>query len=391
LNLQPHFPQACNNLGIAHKRQDKLDEAAQWYERALRQRQDYSEAWTNLGNVRREQAHFDEALDCHDRALACDPNSAEAHFNRAQLLLLEADFARGWPEYEWRWRTPAFPRLTFTQPRWDGTDLGGRTILLHAEQGLGDTLQFVRYVPLVKARGGRVILQCQRPLLRVLAGLDDVDLLVPQGAPLPPFDVRAPLLSLPGIFGTSLETVPNVVPYLQADSNHVERWRRELASLDGFKIGIAWQGNPKTAGDKKRSILLSALAPLAQLPGVRLISLQKGPGVDQLGAMARRFPVLDLGTSLDETSGPFMDTAAVMKNLDLVITSDTAVPHLAGALGVPVWVALPKVPDWRWLLQREDSPWYPTMRLFRQRSIGNWHEVFEGLSSALQTTISRDS
>jgi hypothetical protein len=265
----------------------------------------------------------------------------------------------------------------FRQPMWNGESLGGKTILLYAEQGLGDTIQFVRYASIVKQHGGTVVVECQKPLVGLLEGCPGVDQLVAQGDDLPAFDVQAPLLSVPGILGTSVETIPARAPYLFAKAARVEPWRERL--IDGFKIGIAWQGNPAFRGDPFRSIPLRCFAPLAEIPGVCLVSLQKGAGTEQLAEVRDLFPVIELGSRLDD----FLDTAAVMGHLDLVITSDTAPAHLAGALGVPVWVALSFAPDWRWLLDRCDSPWYPTMRLFRQRELGNWDGVFQEIKEAL--------
>ncbi len=224
-----------------------------------------------------------------------------------------------------------FPQLACIQPRWDGSSLDGRTILLHAEQGLGDTIQFIRYVQLVKERGGKVIMQCQAPLLKLIGCVPHIDVLLPQDALPPAFDVQAPLLSLPGILHTTPATVPAAVPYLHADQRLVAHWRRQLEPVKGLKIGIAWQGNAANPADRRRSIPLACFAPLARVEGVQFISLQKGQGTEQLQAAAGMFSVLDLGPERDEESGPFMDTAAIMMNLDLVITSDTAIPHLAGA------------------------------------------------------------
>jgi hypothetical protein len=301
--------------------------------------------------------------------------------------LLGGHFERGWPEYEWRWRGNEAVFAPLNQPLWDGSALEGRTILLHAEQGLGDTIQFIRYARLVRARGGTVVVACPTPLIQLLTGCAGIDQLIPQGSILPPFDVYAPLLSLPGILGTSLGSVPAEVPYLVADAELERHWREKLGPLRAFKIGIAWQGNPGYLGDSFRSIPLTHFATLARVEGVRLFSLQKGPGSEQLSALGDLFPVTDLGSQLDNATGAFVETAAVMKSLDLIITSDTAVAHLAGALGVPVWVALPAVPDWRWMLDRADSPWYPTMRLFRQTAWGQWESVFARLASAVSGWI----
>jgi hypothetical protein len=255
--------------------------------------------------------------------------------------------------------------------------------LLHAEGGLGDTIQFIRFASVVKQYGGTVVVECQKPLLRLLEGCSGIDQLVGRGDDIPAFDTRAPLMSLPAILKTSLDTIPTRIPYLLLKPAILQHWQERLTELEGFKIGINWQGKPSFRDDRFRSMPLRCFAPLAQIPGIRLISLQKGLGTEQLAEVRDLFPVTDLAAELDQQSGPFVDTAAVMKNLDLVITSDTATAHLAGALGVPVWVALSFAAEWRWLLDRSDSPWYPTMRLFRQRELGNWQSVFEEIKTAL--------
>jgi tetratricopeptide (TPR) repeat protein len=417
LELKPGFAEAHSNLGVALKEQGKLDEAVACFRRALELKPDYTEAFIHLGNALKDQGKTDEAVPCYRRvlelkpdyamahnnlgialgdqgklneAVACyrralelEPDLAETHLNHSLASLLTGDFERGWAEYQWRWKTDQCPQRGFSQLLWDGQPLEGRTILLHAEQGLGDAIQFVRYAALVKRRGGGVIVECPRPLLSLLKNCAGIDRLVGRGDELPDFDVQAPLLSLPGIFHTSLGDIPAAIPYLFADPVLVECWRRELGRLAGFKIGIAWQVGPKHRNDRDRSIPLDCFEPLARCSGVRLVSLQKHVGVEQLHGVADRFPVIDLGSSLDEASGAFMDTAAVMMNLDLVVTSDTAIAHVAGALGAAVWVAIPFVPDWRWLLKRGDSPWYPTMRLFRQDSRGDWQGVFRKIEAAL--------
>jgi len=425
LLLNPDYAEAHTNLGEAVGRQGKLDEAASYHQQALRLQPNFATATTNLGFVREQQGQFDEALACYEQALRQDPGHAQAHFDRALLWLLLGNFAQGWPEYEWRWQTKDYPRYAWRRPRWDGSPLAGRTLLVVAEQGLGDTLQFIRYAPLLRQPGGKVIVECQPELYHLLAGLPGVDLVLARGSPLPAIDVEAPLGSLPGIVGTWLATVPATVPYLRADPDLVKHWKSPKSEIrspksnaphptsdfglrtSDFLVGIAWQGNPAYGKDRQRSIPLTHFARLAEVEGVHLISLQKGPGADQLKQLriadcglrierqeakpllefAIRNPqsaILDLGDRLDQTPGAFMDTAAVMMNLDLVISSDTAVPHLAGALGVPVWVALPLVPDWRWLLEREDSPWYPTMRLFRQTRYGQWEDVFERMAEEMK-------
>jgi hypothetical protein len=298
--------------------------------------------------------------------------------------LVDGDFARGWPEYEGRLRIPGHVP-PHNLPRWTGQPLAGRSLLLVAEQGIGDTLQFVRYARLLKERGARVVLAVPAALGRLLACDPDLGELFILGyaKELPRCDFCLPLLSAPAALGTSAATIPSDVPYLTADPELTDRWRRELAAVEGFKIGIVWQGARNYHLDCLRSIPLADFAPLASLPGVRLISLQKGFGSEQVATVD--FPVLDLSGRLDEVAGAFMDTAAVIRSLDLVVTPDTAIAHLAGALGVPVWVALQFSPDWRWLRDRDDSPWYPTMRLFRQTTLGEWPDVFERIAQAVQT------
>jgi len=379
LELKPDYAQVHNNLGVALQERGTLDEAVACYRRALELKPDYPEAHNNLGNALKEQGTLDKAVACYRRALELKPDYAEAHTDLAIACLLTGDWRRGWPEYQWRWQTKGFAARRFGQPLWNGESLAGKTILLHAEQGLGDTIQFIRYAPMVKRYGGTVVVECQKPLLALLEGSPGVDHLIGQGDRLPAFDVHAPLLSLPLVLQTSLATIPASIPYLFPKAAIVERWRKTLVEIDGFKIGITWQGNPTFRGDRCRSIPLRWFAPLAQVPGVRLLSLQKGAGAEQLAEVGDLFEVTELGSRLHD----FADTAAVMKNLDLVITSDTGPAHLAGALGVPVWVALSFVPDWRWLLDRGDSPWYPTARLFRQREPGDWHAVFEEIKKAL--------
>jgi tetratricopeptide (TPR) repeat protein len=382
VRLNPGFAAAHNNLGIVAWRGGRWAEARDRYEEALRLRPDFAEAVNNLGNTVRDLGQLGEAGRLFERAIGLNPDYADAHWNRALLWLLRGDFARGWPEYEWRWRLRAFTGRSIPGPRWDGEPLGGRTILLHAEQGLGDTFQFVRYAPLVKARGGTVVLRCQPSLVKVLAGAPGVDALAPENAPLPAFDVQAPLLSLPLIFRTSDDSIPAAVPHLSPDPARVARWGTRLAALPGLKVGIAWQGSGKNRTDAMRSVALAAFEPLARVPGVTLVSLQTGPGVEQVAALGGRFPVAVLD-GLD-ADGPFLDTAAVIANLDLVVACDSAVGHLAGALGVGCWLALMFVPDWRWQLERADSPWYPRHRLFRQDRLGDWAGVFDRMAGALR-------
>jgi hypothetical protein len=272
-------------------------------------------------------------------------------------------------------------------PSWDGSALDGKTILVQAEQGAGDTFQFVRYAGIVKAKGGRVVLQCQPALAPLLASCPAVKQVVARGVPLPGCDLTAPLLSLPWLCRTTLETIPSEVPYLAMDPARVDSWRARLAAYPGVKVGICWQGNPKFKRDRLRSVPLASFAPLAAVAGVCLVVLQRGTGLEQIAQQKGNVNIVDLPGRSEDLAESWLDTAALIQALDLVISVDTAVVHLAGALGAPVWVALPSMPDWRWLLDRDDSPWYPTVRLFRQRKPGDWPEVFQRIAAALQHLV----
>ncbi|MHB1560332.1 MAG: tetratricopeptide repeat protein [Isosphaeraceae bacterium] len=377
--LRPDYAEAYNNLGNVLHDRGALNEAIGAYHRALSLRPDYVEAHHNLGNVLRSAGRTAESIACFDRALALRPDAAMIHLSRAMALLEMQDYRRGWPEYEWRLKCPRWEIPRFDRPMWDGGPLEGRTILLYADHGLGDSIQFIRYAPMVRDRGARVVVSCPGAAARLLATCEGVELVVVDRTPLPEFDVYAPLMSLPGLLGTDAASIPVSVPYLSADPVLVRSWAAALPATDELCIGVAWQGNPTHPRDRFRSFPLERLAPIAARPGVRLYSLQKAHGRQQLAALAGRFLVDDLADSL----GDLMDTAAVVSSLDLVIAADTSVAHLAGALGVPVWVALPFAADWRWIPRRDDNPWYPTMRLFRQRDWGDWDDVFARMAAAL--------
>jgi tetratricopeptide (TPR) repeat protein len=381
IRLKPELSQAHNNLGIVLAEQQKFADAGRQYRRALEVDPASADARYNLGIARLKQGDPLAAIDEFDRALALKPNYAEAHHNRASALLLLGRMDEGLAEYEWRFHSRDFPPF---RPRWkpsDARDAQGRTIVLVAEQGLGDTLQFVRYAAPLAARGARVIVECPAALQPLLARTPGVSELVSPADAAPRADGCVPLMSMPFRMQTRLDTIPADVPYIFADPERIGAWREKLAGFKTFNVGIAWQGNPNCPGDRQRSIPLAHFAPLARVPGVRLFSLQKGSGVEQLAAVAES--VVDFGDDLDASGGAFLDTAAIISHLDLVITSDTAHAHLAGALAARVWVALQFVPDWRWLLNRDDSPWYPTMRLFRQTAPGDWPAVFSRIAAEL--------
>lgn len=382
LALRPDYPNALNGLGNVLKERGRNAEAAEAYRRALAQRPGYTKARVNLGNVLAELDRSDESVATFQQVLAEDPHNADALCNLSLLHLARGEFARGWAGYEWRKRrTPPIALRHFEQPLWRGEDVRGKAVFLYPEQGFGDTIQFIRYAALVRDRGARVTAAVQPLLLPLLAGtIPGVDI-VADGSP-PPFDYHAPLLSLPNALHTDIASIPADIPYLSADPERVGKWRDRLGG-EGFKIGICWQGS-KTKADRGRSFPLALFAPIAGLPGVRLISLHKGAGEDQLDALPEDMRVEVPGPNFDPEGEAFLDTAAVMKVCDLVITSDTSVAHVAGALGVPTWTVLRRVANWRWLEDRRDTPWYPTMRLFRQPTLGDWATPFGEMEQELR-------
>ncbi len=396
LKLMPNSPEVANHLGIALLNQAKHPEAEACFRRSLRLKPDNPDALNNLGVLYERLRRIDDAIACYQECLRLRPNAPDTHKNLALAWLLRGDYPRGWAEYEWRWKSPAAQTRKFSQPRWDGRLLDGEPVLLFAEQGLGDTIQFVRYARMVKERGGTVLVECPGELQQLFRRCPGVDRVIRQGEPVPDFAYQLPFMSLPRVLCTTLETVPASVPYLSADPRLIEHWGRELAAvahvsnvpgMNGhvgnvppqIRIGIAWQGSQRYAGDGHRSAPLQAFAPLAGVPGVQLFSLQKGYGAEQLREVSD-WNVVDLGSRLND----FTDTAAVMKHLDLVVSVDTAVAHLAGALNVPVWVALCTASDWRWLESGDESAWYPSARLFRQSQWGNWADVLERMADALR-------
>jgi tetratricopeptide (TPR) repeat protein len=372
LALRFDLPEVLNNRGVALAALGRPKEALDSFVRSLVLNGAAAETYINMGVVQKMLGQHSEADGSFRRALDRKPDDPTASLELAFLHLTLGEFKQGWPLYEARLRMPALAGESrgLEVPRWDGTaSLKGKILLVHAEQGLGDTIQFCRYVPLLSAQGATVVFEIMPPIKALLRSLPiDVEVLE-RGEPLPPIDYHCPLLSLPLAFDTQLSTIPCSVPYLAAEPERVKRWAAPLNALKGLRIGIAWQGNPKVEQliwARGRSLSLAALEPLANIPGVNLVSLQKGPGLEQLRACTFRDRILDLGPEFDPGPDAFLDAAAVMAGLDLVICSDTAVAHLAGALRRPVWVALNATPDWRWMVGRHDSPWYPTMRLFRQ-------------------------
>jgi Tfp pilus assembly protein PilF len=384
--LDPREASAHSNLGNILLQDGKVDDAVACYRRAIELRPDFTSALNNLGNALKAQSQFAAAIASYDKALALVPHDAEVRYNRALALLASGDFAAGWEAHEGRFNTPQLraARRDFVQPQWRGEAGQGRTLLIHAEQGFGDTLQFCRYAPLAAARGWRVVLEAPQPLVRLLETLQGVSHVLARGRALPAFDAHCPMMSLPLALGSTLETTPGATPYLHADAAATAVWHARLGSA-GLRVGLVWAGNPRkghvllAAADRRRSIAPARLAPLFAAPGMQFVSLQKdGPALPE-GA-----PVLDYMGEMND----FADTAALVANLDLVISVDTSVAHLAGALGKKVWLLDRYDGCWRWLAGRRDSPWYPGLRLYRHEAPGDWGHVVGEIAGELKKEAS---
>ena len=394
MQLKPDFVEAWVDLGNLMQNMKRHEEAESCYQQALTYSPGNADAYFNQGVSYQRRGRLDEALTSFDHAIENRPDFVDAHWYKSFICLQQGDYARGWDEHEWRLRqTKNVPR-PFRQPVWDGSALAGRTILVHDEQGYGDTFQFVRYLSMVEACGGQVIFECHRNLAPLLRGCSGYVKLVerssPHAVPEMPFDVQIHLMSLPRVLKTRIETVPREVPYIRADPALVQRWREQISHDRGFKIGIAWAGSPNHTNELNRSCALTDFSSLAGIPGVSLYSLQKGPGAEQADEPPPGMRLIRVDKELDQAAR-FVDTAALMANLDLVVSIDTAIVHLAGAMGRPVWTLLCATPDWRWLQDRSDTPWYPTMRLFRQTAPGDWHAVFIQIRDALRALMQNEN
>jgi len=427
LRLRPDYPDAHNNLGIILAALGRASDAEASFREALRLRPDFADAWGNLsamlegaGRASEAEASCREALrlkpdssgvlnnlgialaalgrpaeaqESYRACLALAPDFANAHVNLSYALLLDGQFTEGWREHEWRWRGKHLSAGVrgFSAPLWAGEPIGDRVLLLHAEQGLGDTLQFCRYVPALAA-SALVVLEAQAPLTRLLSSLPGDARIIARGEPLPAFDLQCPLMSLPWALGTTLDTVPATIPYLTADPVSASRWHQRLASLPGLRVGLAWAGGQRlkwpelAAVDARRSIALETLTPLAGTPGVSFVSLQKGDPASQALSAPPELKLHDFTDELED----FANTAALVDGLDLVISVDTSVVHLAGAMGKPVWLLNRYDTCWRWMLNRDDSPWYPTLRQFRQPSPGDWESVIRRVRDSLLALAAGD-
>ena len=379
--IQPGDASLFNSLGIAYRRQNRLGEALAAYGRTLAVEPAHVLARLNAGNAYREQGRLDQAIEAYRQCLRLRPDLGDAHHNLAMALLARGDFQEGWDAFEWR---AAISRKAgrvraFTGPEWQGESGAGQRLFLYAEEGIGDTIQFVRYARMAAERGFRVTLEVQEPLLRLVTGLPGIERVIAAGTEIPPYDLRCSLLSLPRVFRTDLATIPAEIPYLSADPAVTEAWRAKLADKKGLKVGIAWRGNPQHLRDRQRSLSLAWFLDRLDRPEIDIVSLQKDFAWAEFPKTSDKARFMEAGRGLAD----FADTAGLVANLDLVVTVDTSVCHLAGALGVPVWTLIDFANDWRWMTERADTPWYPSMRLFRQDRPGDWEGVARRLEDEL--------
>jgi len=385
LALKPDLAEAWLARGNSFNNHKRYDEALATYDKALALKPDLAEAWLGRGNVFKDLRRYDEALVAYDKAFALKPDLAEAQCNEALIRLILGDTEYGWKKYEYRWDTKLMRGLkrNFSQRLWLGdSNIKSKTILIHAEQGLGDTLMACRYIPMLASQGAKVIAEVQPPLKSLLKNLDGISLLMAKGETIPHFDVHCPIMSLPLACKTTMQTIPAKVPYLVVPKDTIEKWRPKLNGAE-IKVGIAWAGNPNYPQDLDRSILLKNILPILGVKGARFFSLQKDLRRGDQEILAVNSEIV----RLDQEINDFEDTAAIMMSLDLVISSDTSIVNLAGALSKPIWVLLSFNPDWRWLLDRSDSPWYPTARLFRQIDTGGWSTVIDDVCVELEKLV----
>ena len=404
VEMQPTSTHAMLELANTLHMVDDYERSLEMYQKALERNPNCSEALYNFGytlkkcgNVKKAREYMEQAAQVHSEVIKLRPDYPLAHFSRSLSRLTLGDFEQGWPEYEWRWAAYNEKPKEFPQPAWNGQDLNGKRIFIYAEQGFGDTFQFVRYGKTLKEMGAYVIVQTQHHLKDIISQCPYLDETVSDREPIPAFDYHIALMSIPMVVKTTLDTVPHDIPYLGAKEELVEQWKHKLSDDKKFKVGICWQGNKQYRSIylKKevacKAMQLSTFAPLASVPNISLYSLQKINGTEQLDEVRDVMEVHTFGSDFDETNGRFMDTAAIIKNLDLIITIDTSICHLAAGLGTEVWVLLPFPADWRWMLECDDTPWYPNMRLFRQPKRGDWGCVLDKVVKALNKKMGIDS
>jgi len=371
-----------NNIGSIYRDKGNQHEATLCYKKALEIDPDHAKALYNLGTILKEDGKLDEAEACYRKLLKIILDYAEGKQNLGIILLLKGELKEGFELYESRWQASKLePRFSGTP--WEGQSLKSKTILLCAEQGIGDTIQFVRYAPHVKALGCKVILAAQPNLTGVLSNIEGVDQVISYDTNAPSHDYHTMLLSLPHIFKTTLDTIPNTTPYVSADTNSLNKWKSIFNNTPNFKVGLVWTGNPKNANDKRRSLSIETLIPLLNIRGIKFFSLQMGEKSKELNLFGLNNRITDLSPDLKDT----WDTAAAISLMDLIISVDTSVGHLSGAIARHTWLMLPFAPDWRWMLKREDTPWYPTVRLFRQPEPGDWGTVVEKIKRELTQIV----
>jgi len=390
IELNPDYAEAYNNLASALYKLGNSEAAIKNCRKSIELKTDYAEAYNTLAAALSMEQRYDEAIECYNKTIQLAPDYAEAYYSRGILYLCCGEFAKGWDDYQWRLKTENTKvQLRYDKPWWQGEDFQGKTLLVQSEQGFGDSIQFVRYLPMVKGRGGTVILAEKPELIDLFRGLEGIDDLagareLADGAV--KYDLYVPLLNLPGIFNTTADNIPAPIPYLSAKEPKVAHWRNKIGT-DAFKVGLVWAGNPIHTNDHNRSCALQNFTPLAEIKNVKLFSLQKGPGIEQIKSWQGDTGLIDLGQDFED----FTDTAAAIENMDLIISVDTSVIHLAGAMGKPVWTLLPFMSDWRWMMERQDCPWYPTITLFRQKQHGNWKELFHRVANRVEDLFTNET
>ena len=392
LALQPNFPVALNNLGNSLRYLGRVQEADDAFQQAVDLSPQYFNAYRNRGTLHAWTGRVDLAFKYYEQAMKLNPSDAELHRNLGVIHLYQGNFKEGWKEYAYRWKCAEAIQYGYNQPKWSGEPLDGKTILLYCEQGLGDTIHFVRFAKALKDRGATTIVHIQPPILALLQNCKGIDYLIPNSLKIDQhFDYHCSLLDVADVLQIDETNIPNVVPYIQPPSHLIDYWKgvlqRELPAAK-YRVGIVWQGNRDHQADMFRSVPLESLMPLADIEGIQLVSLQRGFGTEQLKNWKGSKIIYCLPENIDQTSGAFMDTAAILEYLDLIVTSDTSMAHLAGALARPTCVMLGYTPDWRWLQNRQDSPWYPTCKLFRQPSVGDWQKVVNEISLYIQSITS---
>lgn len=383
---------AYNNLGVAYLHTGQLEDALTVIEKAIAIAPDYADAHLNYGEVLKNMGNYNAAVNAFNKAIFLCENNVEAHWNRSLALLTMGDFLNGWPGYEWRWQRPKTVKRNFLSgKRWQGEDLRGKTLFVFEEQGFGDTLQFIRYLPMLGQAGANVILEVRPALVRLVCSNPVYSRLCVRLQGADPqftdhFDFHVPLMSLPGLFKTQIETIPANGPYLKADPELVRIWKHRISRHQTFKVGLVWAGSPDHVNDNNRSIPLQLFTKLGQIEGVSYYSIQKEKHGKWTDAQSMNLFETDFGPRISD----FADTAAIIENMDLLICVDTSVVHLGGAMGKPVWVLVPFAPDFRWMLDRKDSPWYPGMRLFRQSAVDDWPTVIDEVHNTLVEKINQN-